>query len=190
MARERGTREGGPSERPDIGRLLIAGFGSVLHGDDGFGVEVVRRLEALAPWPDGVDLVEVGTGGIHLVQRLLDGYDALLVLDAVRRDGAPGTLCLLEIEAPDLKQWSVEERREFCADMHYAEPSRALALAKALGSLPAQTLLLGCRPQSCEVLEIGLSPVVAAAADEAVAEVRRLVERWLHTRAWPTLQGA
>ena len=43
--------------------------------------------------------------GIHLVQELMDGYDVLLVVDALERGGAPGTVHVLEAEVPDLADW-------------------------------------------------------------------------------------
>jgi len=84
-------------------RVLVAGVGNLIRRDDGFGIEVARRLaERSDPstgfgpgLPPSVRIVETGIGGIGLVQELMDRYDAVLVLDAVRRGGAPGTLYLL-----------------------------------------------------------------------------------------------
>ncbi|MHB8574511.1 MAG: hydrogenase maturation protease [Dehalococcoidia bacterium] len=160
------------------GRALVAGFGSLLHGDDGFGVEVVAELQRRTSWPPGIELADIGTGGIHLVQRLLDGYNALIVVDAVRRGERAGTLYLLEPEVEDLHSWSGEERRGYCADMHYAEPSRALILARALNVLPGRTLILGCEPAMCEEGAIGLSPSVARAATLASARIEKLLAEW------------
>ncbi|HEV2131682.1 MAG TPA: hydrogenase maturation protease, partial [Longimicrobiaceae bacterium] len=76
----------------EVPRTLIAGFGNVLRGDDGFGVEVIHRLEAAGPAGDEVRLLEVGTGGLALAQELLAGYDRLIIVDAMTCGGAPGTL--------------------------------------------------------------------------------------------------
>ncbi len=70
---------------------LIVGFGNVLLGDDGFGVEVVRRLAA-TDLPAHVHLLDVGIGGIHCVLQLMEGFDAIIVVDAVRHGEPPGTL--------------------------------------------------------------------------------------------------
>src|SRR5262245_64122763 len=80
-------------------RVLIAGVGNVLRGDDGFGVEALRRLEEAGPHP-GVTFFESGIGGVALVQQLLDGYDALIILDALDRGAAPGTVLVLQPNAP------------------------------------------------------------------------------------------
>ncbi len=170
--------------------MLIAGFGSMLHGDDGFGVAVVQRLQELGSWPEGVEIIEVGTGGLHLVQRLLDGFDTLVVIDTMRRDQPPGTICLLSAAVPAVGDWSAEEQREFYADLHYAEPSRALVMAKALNVLPVQTFILGCEPQDCEDLQLGLNPPVAAAVEQALAEVQRLVVNWQQQQSRASAGGS
>lgn len=81
-------------------RMLIAGVGNVLRRDDGFGVEVARRLATCwrqdsAALPDGVNphVIEVGIGGIHLVQELMVGYDALVIVDAVERGSCRSATC-------------------------------------------------------------------------------------------------
>ena len=67
----------------------MAGIGNIFLTDDGFGSEVARRL-ADAPLPDGVKVVDYGIRGMHLAYDLLDGYEALVVVDARARRGLPG----------------------------------------------------------------------------------------------------
>lgn len=153
-------------------RILVAGVGNLLHGDDGFGVEVARRLAART-LPAGVDVIETGIGGIALVQELQAGYDALIVLDAVDRGRPAGTVVVIEPDVIDVFMMSPIERHDMLADMHLATPERALMVANALGVLPARRLLVGCQPLEIEVLRVGLSAVVAAAVEVAVVEVER-----------------
>jgi len=159
-------------------KILIAGMGNVLRRDDGFGVEVARRL-AEAALPPGVRVVEVGIGGIHLVQDLMDGYDALVIVDAVERGSVPGTLYILEAEAPDLATWPEAQRLNFLADMHYTTPSKALILARALGVLPPKAFIVGCQPVDTDELGIGLHEVVALATDATIAAIERLIGQLL-----------
>lgn len=172
-------RAGDHDDQAPARTVLVAGVGNILRGDDGFGVALVRELETRrADLPAGISLVEIGIGGIGLVLALQDGYDALLIADAVDRGGAPGSLYLLEPEVPDLAQWPFEQRHDFLADMHMTTPARALVLARALGVLPPRVYLLGCQPTTCDDLVIGLSPPVAdalaAAVERAIAELGRL----------------
>ncbi len=158
--------------------ILVAGVGNVLRGDDGFGITVVQQLAQRHDLPPTVKVVEVGIGGISLVQELLDGYDVLLIVDAVDRGGVPGTIYLLEPEVPDLAQWPFEQRQDFLADMHMTTPARALILAKALGVFPPSAYMLGCQPTTCDDLVIGLSdPVeraVVPSVERLVGEIRKL----------------
>ena len=151
-------------------RTLIAGFGNVLRGDDGFGVEVVRRLgemrEARQEGGDDVALLEVGIGGIHLAHELLSGYDCLIIIDAMTRGGAPGAVYLLEVEGVE-----AAER----VDTHLAVPASALSVAKALGALPPRVLLIGCEPGEVDDLSTELTPPVRQAVGTAVRHVHELL---------------
>lgn len=156
-------------------RVLVAGMGNVLRGDDGFGVEVARRLQREGA-PAGVKVIEVGIGGVHLVQELMDGYDLLVIIDAVERGSRPGTLHLLAATVPNLADWPPAEREAFLADTHYATPAKALVLAKALGVLPAEAYILGCQPLDATAIGIGLSEPVQLATERALLELARLVQ--------------
>ena len=177
--------------------VLIAGMGNVLRSDDGFGVEVARHLARYAAYDGtGVELrgsqdnhshemadqmsqavkvIEVGIGGIHLVQELMAGYDVLVIVDAMERGSLPGTVHVLEAEVEDLDNWPADHRADFLADMHYATPSKAMILAKALGILPRSVFLVGCQPVDTDDLGIGLSDPVARAVGVAVSEIEKIV---------------
>lgn len=163
-------------------RVLIAGVGNLLRRDDGFGVEVARRLLALPPSIQGVavTIIETGIGGMHLVQELMSGYDVLIVVDAVERGAAPGTLFLLEPERTDTAGWSAATRRDFFADTHYAEPSHALALAAAVGALPTRVLIVGCQVATVDDLLEGLTPAVARAVEAVLPRLPGIIADVLH----------
>ena len=155
-------------------RILVAGVGNVLRCDDAFGVEVARRL-ATVSLPEGVRVVETGIAGIVLVQELQDGFDALVVADAVDRGRPPGTVMLIRPDVVDIDTLSWGERHDLLADMHLSTPERALMLARALGVLPENRLLVGCQPEDPDGVGQGMSAVVTAAVDVAVAEIVRHV---------------
>ena len=79
-------------------RILIAGVGNIFLGDDAFGVEVVQRL-ARRPLCEEVQVVDFGIRGLDLAYALLDGYGAVILVDATSRGGPPGTLYVMELEA-------------------------------------------------------------------------------------------
>ena len=152
--------------------MLVAGVGNDLLGDDGFGIAVVRRFSEDGV-PEGVEVFESGIGGIRMVQELMDGYEALVVVDATDRGEEPGTVYLLEVEVPGPDELTEEDRQHFLADTHLAVPSKALGLARALKVLPPRVYILGCQPEECE-LGMGLSEPVERGAAEATRRLRKL----------------
>ncbi len=154
--------------------MLVAGVGNVLRADDGFGVAVVDRLEE-GTVPDEVEIMDVGIGGIHLVQVLMEHVDGLVIADALRMGRAPGTVLVLKPEVRDVTTLAPQEQRDELADMHYATPERALMLARGLSVLPDRTWLVGCEPVDVGSWSQGLTGPVAQAVDLAADEVRRIV---------------
>lgn len=152
-------------------KILIVGVGNVLHGDDGFGVQLAWRL-AKQSFPAGVTVMETGIGGMSIVQELMTGYDAVLLLDAHQSGGQHGELRLLQPVLPDLSALDVHALRDYFADTHYATPIRALSLLEHLGRLPPRIAIIGCEPAEIEEFGMGLSAPVAAALDKAVGMAR------------------
>lgn len=154
--------------------VLVAGVGNTLRGDDGFGVTVAARLIEQGV-PSGVRVLDIGIGGIHLVQELTAIAEGLIVIDAVDQGRPPGTVLVLRPDVRDVRALPLQQLRDELADMHYATPERAFMLASALGVLPPETWIVGCQPVDAERLGQGLSAPVLAAVDIAADEVRRLV---------------
>lgn len=142
-------------------KTLVAGFGNLLLSDDGFGVEVIRRLVARGV-PESVEAVEVGIGGFDFVLKLMDGFERVVVVDLMHRGGPPGTVTAF---SPGADETTLRPGDRI--DPHIAEPSRAMKLARHLNVLPANITIVGCEPASCHV-GIGLTPHVAAAVDQAI----------------------
>ncbi|MEY9949110.1 hydrogenase maturation protease [Kitasatospora sp. GAS1066B] len=158
-------------------QILVAGVGNIFLGDDGFGVETVRRLSE-QPLSAQVEVVDFGVRGVHLAYQLLDGYRLLVLVDATARGGRPGTVYLIEASDGPVEQ--VEPVGAAVLDGHRMGPDAVLALLGTLsagtgGSPPERVVVVGCEPQCLEE-GIGLSAPVAAAVDEAVAVIRRLLD--------------
>ncbi|MDP8930534.1 MAG: hydrogenase maturation protease [Actinomycetota bacterium] len=157
--------------------MLVACVGNLLRGDDGFGLAVADCLQGRLP--AGVDLIETGTAGLGIVHQLMDGYGGLIVVDLVDRHVAPGTVLLLVPDVPEVTEPTLEDWRAQIADLHLAEPSRLLLLARASGVLPERVLVVGCQPRTFEDFEEGLSPQIAAAVPVAARRVHELVDELL-----------
>jgi hydrogenase maturation protease len=172
----------------DHPRILIAGVGNIFLGDDAFGVEVARRL-AGRPLPDGVRVVDFGIRGLDLAYALLDDYEAVVLVDATPRGGAPGTLYVLE---PDCTNVPPPAPGEAGVEAHALDPVKVLRLVAALGGRVRRLLVVGCEPgpaDSAEDMSMGLSAPVAVAVEEAVPLVVSLVAQLL-AGGEPVVPGA
>ena len=151
------------------GRALVAGIGNIFLGDDGFGVEVASRLSR-GVLPDGVRVLDAGIRARDLAYELLEGgYDTAILVDAVARGGAPGTVYIIEPEHASFGATSAVG-----VDGHAMNPEATLAFVQALGGVATRILIVGCEPVTVEE-GIGLSEPVAAAVDEAIGVVRELL---------------
>ena len=154
-------------------RVLVAGVGNIFLGDDGFGVEVVRRL-AEREMPEGVEVKDFGIRGMDLAYALHEDYEAVVFVDAVPRGEEPGTVYLIEPE--------IEDDGEVSLDTHGMDPVKVIKLSRALGAEPTRTLVVGCEPrvvlsgEDYDDMSMELSEPVQAAVGEAVKLVESLVE--------------
>ena len=121
-------------------RVLVAGIGNIFLGDDGFGVEVAQRLVD-RPMPDGVKVADFGIRGLHLAYELLDGYDTLVLVDALPMGEPPGTVALIE---PELDAVGRDETA-LPIEAHGMSPAVVLGLMTGLGATVERVLIVGCR---------------------------------------------
>lgn len=158
----------------DHRRVLIAGVGNVFLSDDGFGVEVVRRLAA-QELPAHVEVADVGVRGVDLAYRLLDGYGACILVDACARGGEPGTLYRIDARSEPADP----SARAVAFDGHRMTPDAVLALLDTLsagtGARPPDVIeVVGCEPVGVEE-GMGLSEPVADAVPRAVRLILRMI---------------
>lgn len=152
----------------------MVGVGNPLKGDDGFGVAALAAFRH-QPLTDDVRCLETGIGGMHLVQELMRGYDALILFDAVDRGDPPGRVVVLDPVLPGLDKLSANERRDYFCETHYAIPVRALTLAREVGVLPAIVRIVGCQVANADCYGMGMNLSVIAAIPAAVAAACALV---------------
>ncbi|MEU8342145.1 hydrogenase maturation protease [Spirillospora sp. NPDC048832] len=166
-------------------KVLVAGIGNVFHGDDGFGVEVVRRL-AERPVPDGVAVTDFGIRGIDLMYALGDGYRTAILVDAAARGEEPGTVSLVEPEP------GADDFGGAAVDAHGLDPARVLRLARGNGEVPPRILLVACEPSARTgdgTWDMELSAPVRAAVGEAVRLIEGLLEKELARDARAGTEG-
>jgi hydrogenase maturation protease len=145
-------------------RILIAGIGNAWLQDDGFGGEVVKRLEG-RELPDGTAVFDFGTGGLDLAYEVMRGYDALVLVDVSRQGGEPGTLYVMEALEEDVEA-GIEDGQ--IINPHAMDPQTVLRFVKTLGAWPGKVMVVACEPARVEEMGLGLSEDVARAVDGAV----------------------
>lgn len=162
---------------PAVKRILIAGIGNIFLADDGFGVEVVRRL-AGCKCPEGVRVADFGIRGFDLAYALMEGYETTILVDAYPGEGEPGTLFLVE---PNLADLQPAQSQAGFIEPHAMNPVSVLRMALSMGGQLKKILVLGCVPATFgpEEGQMGLSGPVTAAVDNAVEMVNALVARIL-----------
>jgi hydrogenase maturation protease len=167
--------EARPKRAVPRARILVAGIGNIFLGDDGFGVEVVRRLCARG-LPAGVRVADFGIRSLDLTYALQDGYETTILVDAYPHGQQSGTVSLVE---PDLSK--LDDSQPEIVDAHGMNPLSVLRAAKAANGRLNQVLLVGCEPATLggEEGQMGLSESVEAAVEEAVKLVASVVDKIL-----------
>lgn len=149
--------------------LLVLGLGNLLCQDDGVGVAAVACLLRQYEPAEGVRVLDGGTLGLSLLPTL-ESADIVLIVDAIRSDGPPGSFVRLEGE-------EVAHAAEHRLSVHQVGVSDLIGAARWQGSLPSRLLLLGLVPESMD-LGVERTPAVEAAlpalVDRVVAECAAL----------------
>jgi hydrogenase maturation protease len=148
-------------------RVLLAGVGNAWLRDDGFGGEVARRLEQRR-LPEGVAVMDAGTGGLDLAYEVMRGYDALVILDVSRQGGEPGTLYVMEV-SEDSVEGKIDDGEVI--NPHGMDPRTVLRFVRSIGAWPGRVMVIACEPAEVEELGFGLSPQVSSAVERAVEVV-------------------
>jgi hydrogenase maturation protease len=149
---------------------LVIGFGNILLGDDGAGVQLVERMRTQFP-RSACEFVDGGTMSFSLLSYV-EAASALLVVDAAELGSPPGTTILLEGEAMDSFLKSARRRT-----VHEMGLMDLLDMARLENCLPRRRALLCIQPAFIDWSET-LSPRVEAAFAGAAAQARTLLARW------------
>lgn len=151
-------------------KILLAGIGNVFQGDDAFGCEVIRQLDARS-LPAGVTVRDFGIRSYDLAYALTDDYEAIVLIDAAGRGEPPGTLYLIEPDLPAARGWPV------AVDPHAMNPVAVIQMAQSLGGVKGKLFLVACEPGELggDEGQLGLSAKVQQALPGALDMVRALL---------------
>ncbi|NCO68749.1 MAG: Ni,Fe-hydrogenase maturation factor [Nitrospirae bacterium CG_4_10_14_0_8_um_filter_41_23] len=133
-------------------KIVILGVGNLLLSDEGVGVHVANELVKLE-LPPGVTVVEGGTDGFRLINVITEA-DRLIVVDAVKGGGAPGSIYRFDInEVQNCPSG-------FKTSVHQIGILEVINLSGLIGKTP-QTTVIGIEPESLE-MGMELSPEIKA----------------------------
>ena len=153
-------------------QILVAGVGNAWLQDDAFGGEVARRMEKQGV-PDGVTVMDFGTGGLDLAYEVMRGYDGLILIDVSRQGGDPGTLYVMEADEDEVEA-GLEDGQVI--NPHAMDPQTVLRFVKSLGAWPGKVVVIACEPTVVEEMGMGLSPAVEVAVEGAIDLVLSTIE--------------
>jgi hydrogenase maturation protease len=158
------------------GKVLVAGIGNIFLGDDGFGVEVARRM-LQREMPPGVCVTDFGIRGFDVACSLIEPWDLIVMADASARGGQPGTVYVVEIDPNSL---DIEAQ---VMNAHGLHPASAIQLARALGKITARLVLVACEPADLGGTEgrMDLSPPVEGAVESAIRTIEQIAGEFIQS---------
>jgi hydrogenase maturation protease len=143
-------------------QIMILGVGNLLFTDEGVGVRVAEALQDRYEFPQNVRVVDGGTLGLNLL-GVISEADHLIVVDAVRQGGEPGSLYRLAGE-------QIPQRIRAKNSLHQVEFLEALTCCQALDKVP-ETVIVGVEPEDITTMSIELTSTVGARVDDLVEAV-------------------
>jgi hydrogenase maturation protease len=152
-----------------VKNVLIGGIGNVLLGDDGVGPYVARLLEAQYEFETGVEIADLGTPALDLIDQI-SGRDAVILIDSVATDETPGTVVLyrkaeIMCHTPSVRM-----------DPHSPALVDTLLASDLFGVAPTDLLLVGVAVESYDT-GCNLSDAVTRSVSGVIAEILRELDR-------------
>jgi hydrogenase maturation protease len=136
-------------------KILVAGIGNPLMGDDGLSEHVITKLK-LHTWPENVTLLNIGCSVLnHAIE--LEQVDTLIVIDAIRAKTQPGAIHRV-IPSGHLKS-VFSDRTDTARDSHGFSILDAIELARLKKGKSTEVIIYGIEPFDCHP-GIGLSPAI------------------------------
>jgi len=120
-------------------KVAVVGVGNILLSDEGIGVHVVNKLREARP--DDKIPVEIIDGGTSPgFFWLIEGFDRLILIDAVKGGGKPGSIYRFQVE-----QIVPEEKQIISA--HDLDLMYNLKMMELTGSRPKEVIIIGIEPK-------------------------------------------
>ena len=123
-------------------RVAVVGIGNVLLKDEGVGVHVARALrEAVGTDRADIDIIDGGTSPDVLL--LVEGVRKLILVDAVKGGGAPGSIYRFH---PD----DIVSEERYVISAHQIGLLDSLRMLEYSGSKPDSIVIIGIEPKEID----------------------------------------
>ena len=132
-------------------KIALLGVGNILLKDEGIGVRIIQELENNYTFPHDVHLIDGGTSGPHIL-NLIEGFEKIIVIDAVQGGEEPGTLYKFNLD-------QIPFRITMKISNHQTSVLEVLSQAKLLDKKTKVTVI-GIEPQDISPWGMELSPII------------------------------
>jgi hydrogenase maturation protease len=150
-------------------KIGIMGLGNLLLGDEGFGVHCIRYFEDHCPFPEHVELIDGGTGGI-LLAPFIEQFDELYVIDVVDIEDEPGSIHTFT--GTDLRSGGIQTRMS----PHQIGMLEILDICRISGKVPELVEFIAVVPQSIDA-GMELSPLLTERIQDVLAIVLQKLQK-------------
>lgn len=141
-------------------KIAVIGVGNILMGDEGVGVEVVRRMERLKYLGD-VELIDAGTAFLDVVLELRS-FEKVIIIDAVHGGEAAGTVYRFTLDDVEGDKPAIS--------LHDFGVIESIRLESLVADLPKEIVFYGVEPQIINIA-MQLSPTVGGKVDYVVQKI-------------------
>ena len=118
-------------------KTLIVGMGNLIYKDEGIGVHIIQEMKKMN-LPSHIELLDIGTSTMDLISHL-EGVEKLIIIDAMKAEGKPGTIYRCKPE-------DLIPKGEQSISLHDVGVIETLAMAKKMG-MEFETIIIGVEPQ-------------------------------------------
>ena len=146
-------------------RSLVIGVGNLLCTDDGVGIHVIERLDAMRR---GVETVDAAMGSIEIIEAMR-GYDRAIIVDAIQTDAEPGTIHVVNLAAG--------EKPPTMTHSHGTDILTTIQLGYRLytDEMPREITLIVVEAEDTTTISDKLTPRVDEAAERVIGIILCLI---------------
>lgn len=147
-------------------KVIVLGMGNLLLKDEGIGVHIAQAMQEM-PSPEGIEM-EVVDGGTLPDVVPLEGVNKLVVVDAVKGGGEPGTIYRFH---PD----DIRTEYGLATSLHQVSLLENLWMMERFGYKPEEVIIIGVEPAD---IRLGLE--LSAGLQERISQIIDIVMNEVH----------